>query len=172
MLFSRTSGKLALGVVVSVISIGVPTCFPDALPVNQTRNLRQANGEIYPLGLWVNDYLAAQVSSSVLRILIEERLGYNITETVTGSGSDALYALMGCSNPTTVADRGCGQPITYHHINLENWYASDLAELQAQFPAMAPINAGSMGYVGQQSVFIPKDVQRTALQEAGAWDTV
>ena len=168
-LFSGSVFRLVLFVVVTA----VPSCFPDGIPVTQRRNLRQGNDE-FPLGLWVNDWAAAYVTSAVVHILIEERLGYNVNETGPGPGSlNAFYALMGCSNPMDLDDRGCGPTTTYNHINMETWaeaYAAEWAEIQSQFPAMAPINAGSMGYGGQTSVFIAKDVQRRAFQQTGIWD--
>ena len=173
-LFSGSPFRLALLVVVTLTRVAVPTCFPDGIPVSQRRNLRQANDESYPLGLWVNDWAAAYVTSAVVHILIEERLGYNVNETGPGPGSlNAFYALMGCSNPRDLDDRGCGPTTTYNHINMETWaeaYAAEWDEIQSQFPAMAPINAGSMGYGGQTSVFIAKDVQRRAFQQTGIWD--
>ena len=116
----------------------------------------------------------------------EERLGYNAVE--TGPGPDTLsgyFALMGCTDTANLADRGCGgvdgPKITYNHVYLEAWsegYTSQWDLIQRQYPAMAPVNSGSMGYDGSAGSFFPKVILDEALRREGAmldyyrgWDT-
>ncbi|CAE7379167.1 No66 [Symbiodinium natans] len=110
-------------------------------------------------------------TSAVVRILIEERLGYKVVEQGPGPGTlNAFYALLGCTSPLNLTDRGCGAPVTYSHINMETWaegYANEWNEIQARFTSIAPINAGSMGYVGKASAFIPQRVREQAYFQDG-----
>ena len=60
---------------------------------------------------------------------------------------------------------------TYHHVNVETWadgYRSELDLIQAQYASMAPVNLGSMGYVGRGGGFVPRDVLSQALQDGTA----
>ncbi|CAE7657643.1 unnamed protein product, partial [Symbiodinium microadriaticum] len=72
----------------------------------------------------------------------------------TGPGPSTLsgfYALLGCKAPGNSSDRGCGQPVTYNHINLEAWsegYLNEWKLIQSQYASMAPVDVGSMGYDG------------------------
>ena len=147
------------------------TCLPDAIAPSQRQPLRHANGESYPLGLWISDWAAGYVTSAVIHILIEERLGYAVNETGPGPGAlNAFYALAGCVDPMNLEDRGCGPQVTYNHINLETWgegYTTEWEEIQREYPSMAPIDVGSMGYSGQTSLFMPKRSQQEAYDQLG-----
>eukprot|EP00439_Symbiodinium_sp_Y106_P051899 s2250_g6.t3 len=120
------------------------------------------DGESYPIGLWVNDWDAAYVTSGVVHILMEELLGYNVIETGPGPGTlNAFYALMGCARPLNLSDAGCGSGVTYNHINVEQWsedYAKEWSEIQAKYPSRAPLDLGSMGYDGAISAYFPRSV--------------
>ena len=90
-----------------------------------------------------------------------------------GPGPDMLscfYALLGCKTPLNSSDRGCGQPVTYNHINLEAWsegYQNEWKLIQSQYASMAPVDLGSMGYEGTSSVFIRQTVRSRAYHEDG-----
>ena len=91
----------------------------------------------------------------------------------TGPGPSTLsgfYALLGCKAPGNSSDRGCGQPVTYNHINLEAWsegYLNEWKLIQSQYASMAPVDVGSMGYDGSASFFIRQTVRSHAYHEDG-----
>ena len=101
----------------------------------------------------------------------QEMLGYNTELKGTGGiAMDAFYALMGCTNPLGNADRGCGRSVTYVHINVEAWqegYVDEWAQVQAQYPKVAPKNLGNGGYSGTTAMYVPLAVQQKAYQAEG-----
>ena len=44
----------------------------------------------------------------VIRILIEEKLGYHVKESEVGSAVEQFYAMANCARPSEFTDRGCG----------------------------------------------------------------
>ncbi|CAJ1437912.1 unnamed protein product [Effrenium voratum] len=146
-------------------------CLPDAVLPQSRENLVN-KGESYPVGLWPGDWAAAFLVTKLVRILIEEKLGFNVTE--NGPGGDSLsgfYALTGCVTPNNLADRGCGQAsVTYNHASLEGWtygYARDWDYLQVTYPSTAPVNLGNSGYYGSVTMYVGSTVIRNAYESEG-----
>jgi len=129
-------------------------------------------GETYPIGLWLtSDYPAARLSSKLIQIVAEEKLGYSTI--LKGAGTlaqDAFYALMGCRSPLDGVNRGCSGDATLVHINVEAWrmgYADEFEKIQAQYPEVAPKLVGSMGYSGFSGWFVTSEVQQKAYEAEG-----
>ena len=55
----------------NLFQVGAPACLPNPRSLSQRRNVTH-DGESYPIGLWVNDWDAAYVTSGVVHILIED----------------------------------------------------------------------------------------------------
>ncbi|CAE7834478.1 unnamed protein product, partial [Symbiodinium sp. CCMP2592] len=146
-------------------------CLPDAIDASQRRNLTRGDGASYPVGLFTLNWAASLVTTGVAHVLIEERMGYNVLETGTGSGTiEGFYALFGCLQPNNITNRGCGPSVTYSHIALEAWpetYVSEWAEVIKQNPAMAPVILGSMGYDGTTGIFFPSSSLNSAYYTEG-----
>lgn len=148
-------------------------CLPNATAEVDRRDLvNEVVGESYSIGLWkTGNYAAAHLTTAVVQIMVEEMLGYNTELKGTGGLTmDAFYALMGCTNPLGNADRGCGRSVTYVHINVESWregYADEWAQVQAQYPKVAPKNLGNGGYSGTTAMYVPLAVQQKAYQAEG-----
>ena len=53
------------------------TCLPDAVAVDQRRNLTNIAGESFPVGVAVFTWASAGLTSAMIEILTEEVLGYN-----------------------------------------------------------------------------------------------
>ena len=73
-LFSTLHGMLAVAFVLvslSLFQVGAPACLPNPRSLSQRRNVTH-DGESYPIGLWVNDWDAAYVTSGVVHILMED----------------------------------------------------------------------------------------------------
>ncbi|CAE7233751.1 unnamed protein product [Symbiodinium natans] len=156
-------------------------CLRDAIDFSQRQNLTRGDqvGESYPatrpfshtVGLWEGDWAASFVTTAVARILIEERMGYNVVTNGPGTGTvTAFYALVGCLRPNNIADRGCGQTVTHNHVVLEAWpeaYAAEIQEVESLYPSMAPVSLGSMGYDGTTGIFFPSKILDSAYHDAG-----
>ncbi|CAE7346983.1 unnamed protein product [Symbiodinium natans] len=147
------------------------SCLPEAIDIAERKYLTNLYGESYPMGVYVGNWDASFLTSHLLKIIVEERMGFHAE--VTGPGPDTLscfYALLGCKAPGNSSDRGCGQPVTYNHINLEAWsegYQNEWKLIQSRYASMAPVDVGSMGYEGVSSHFIRQSVRRQAYHEGG-----
>lgn len=84
---------------------------------------------------------------------------------------DGFYALTGCTTPLTIGDRGCeGVTKTYTHASVEVWsegYKTEWDFLQENYPHLAPINVGNMGYNGKVSYYFSKEVRDAAWEGEG-----
>lgn len=60
-----------------------PMCFEHAIPAQNRKSLQGASGP-YPIGVWVCDWPAAYMTSAMVRILLEEILGFHVVETGPG----------------------------------------------------------------------------------------
>jgi len=147
-------------------------CLPNAVPPQDRRNLVNTDGEQYPLGVWVPDWSAAKVTSAIMEILVMEKLGYNISKGEGAGTPDQFFAMTGCTTPTDVADRGCGDgpTRTYYHLSVEGWtwnYGGLWTQIQENYPATAPRILGSSGYMGVAGQFVASDVVDAAIQTEG-----
>jgi len=148
-------------------------CFLDAIAESALKDLvNLEKGESYPIGLWiVADYSAAHLTSRVVQIMIQEKLGYKVAlKGPGGLSQDALFALSGCTTPKDANDRGCGSATTYAHVSVEvltAGYLDALKWIQEQYPQMAPKNLGNIGYDGESELFVPSAVQSKAYEAEG-----
>eukprot|EP00435_Cladocopium_sp_Y103_P056023 s328_g18.t1 len=148
------------------------SCLPGAVQLAERKNLKNPQGESYPLGIWVPDWAAGYAVSAIAHVLIEEMLGYNVVEKGPGPATpDAFYALAGCETPTVINRRGCSDSMSiYCHVSLEGWttaYQSSWDDIQRDYPATAPLNLGTMGYVGRVSAFLTSELQEEAYYSEG-----
>lgn len=146
-------------------------CF-DSRP--ELKDLIDAAGNSYPIGIWVNDWATGHLTARVVQIVIKEKLGYNVE--LKGPGAltlDGFFALTGCTSPGDPTDHGCGDPVdrvTDVHINVEVWtsfYQLVWDELQRKYPDRAPRNLGNMGYYGSTAFYVPSGVQERAYDAEG-----
>ena len=111
------------------------------------------------------------MASGVVRIILEEFLGYNVVEHGPAATTLAgFYALTGCAAPNNITHPACDQPLTYNHIMMESWsegYAKDWQQIQAQYPSRAPVDLGSIGYEGISGYFLPKVISDGAYNQDG-----
>ncbi|CAK8998651.1 unnamed protein product [Durusdinium trenchii] len=158
-----------------VISLVVPlvcgTCLDSGIPPSERKNLENANGDSYPLGIFVPDWAASWAANVLVATIVEEIFGYNVS-LVKGTGTvSGFYAVSGCVDPTAVGDPGCGSGnVTKHHIVMEAWtagYPLVWETLQNEYAGVAAKNLGNMGYEGLTSTFIPKPVQQEAYRTQG-----
>lgn len=101
-----------------------------------------------------------------------EKLGYNISKGEGAGTPDQFFAMTGCTAPTDVADRGCGDgpTRTYYHLSVEGWtwsYGGLWTQIQENYPATAPKILGSSGYMGVAGQFVASDVVDAAIQTEG-----
>jgi len=160
-----------------VLSLLVPTaastCFEDAVPASDRRNLVNVDGETYPVGFFIGNWAAGYAANVMAAILTEEILGYNVHMNFDAPGPgqvDAYFGLTGCRTYNDVSDRGCDQGATRYHIQMEGWMGVNTQDwnfIQTTYPTMGPKDLGSMGYDGFSTTFLPKPAQQNAYSTAG-----
>lgn len=167
------AGLLTLSAVAAVFFIAPlvkSLCFPDGVPESQRVNLTNSDGESYPVGIWVPSWAAGVSTSAVMRLLVQEKLGFL---TVLGGGPatvDGFFAIAGCESPTDLSDRGCNGKHSYYHVHLEGWtagYSHIWNQIQQEYPDTAPQNLGGMGYSGLSGIYIPREVIESAYDQEG-----
>lgn len=163
---------------------GLPngTCFEDAIEEELRKNLTNMEGESVPVTFLLAGWSSAQVTSSVIEILISEILGYVIAiePRVPASSLDSVYSMLGCATWWNSTSRGCETRKTKHHMMIDSWYRSfshvinSLAEIYME---EMPINAGDMGYPGETGGYLPaaavneaRNASGLALEYYANWD--
>ena len=74
---ARSESWLFIAQLALVSSTLTSTCLPEAVAVDQRRNLTNIAGESYPVGVGVFTWASAELTSAMIEILTEEVLGYN-----------------------------------------------------------------------------------------------
>eukprot|EP00913_Durusdinium_trenchii_P030009 g28121.t1 len=105
-------------------------------------------------------------------LMIREVLGFHAqVDPKMGSGGDTfLWALAGCTDFNDGASRTCGTQETTIHVSVDSWlggYTLTQNELAAKYPQLAPEDLGSMGYSGQNSIFVSQAVHTAAYSDSG-----
>ena len=105
---------------------GLPnsTCFDIAIPENLRKNLTTPEGESVPFTVLLAGWSSAQVTSSVIEILLTEIMGYNIAigNQPPASSAEAIYCMLGCSTWWNQTNRGCETRKINHHVMVESWH--------------------------------------------------
>lgn len=105
---------------------GLPngTCFDTAIPANLRKNLTTPQGESVPITFLLAGWSSAQITSSVIEILLTEIMGYNIAigNRPPASSVDSIYCMLGCATWWDTTNRGCETRKITHHVMVESWY--------------------------------------------------
>lgn len=154
-------------------------CFPDAIPQNQRHNL-QIGGKEIALGVEDYGWVSAKLVEEVFLILVTERLGINADLYETSYDTEGfLFRMMGCRNPslwwstytsTAVYQPYCDIDDADTHVALEAWAPNvpwSIPWMKSTYPQYAPIDLGSIGYPGQEGIYVPRNVFATAIEAEG-----
>jgi hypothetical protein len=159
--------RLSLAALLVVPCAG--TCLDDGILSAQRRNL-SAGTQSMPLGIVVPTWDSAAVASYVFKILAEEVLGYNVEllEGI-GSGPRIVDILANCDTldhcleqrAEGTADSAVGQ----WHLFFEVWPApsNQRDQYDQMLPERAPVDLGSIGYVGREGPYISQEVLNDTL---------
>ena len=117
-------------------------------------------------------------SSSLLNeltvMLIREVMGFHaqIDSRVGKNGASPIYALAGCADfdAESESDKNCGTQETNIHVSMDSWvgsYPSTQQSFAREYPNIAPEDLGSMGYSGEESMFVRRSVLDAAYSDTG-----
>eukprot|EP00929_Paragymnodinium_shiwhaense_P063111 TRINITY_DN31548_c0_g2_i3.p1 TRINITY_DN31548_c0_g2~~TRINITY_DN31548_c0_g2_i3.p1 ORF type:complete len:1076 (+),score=49.28 TRINITY_DN31548_c0_g2_i3:174-3401(+) len=143
-------------------------CLDDA--ASRRENITVA-GVSMPLGLWPGNWASSLLSSHVFLIVAQEVLGI---ETTMGEGSDyellRMDALGGCHMPHggCLEDPSKDAAERRHHVGLEMWSDRQVNhDWMTKRSDRAPVDLGSIGYLGTQGTFIEASVVDFAMNTEG-----
>ncbi|CAK9062706.1 unnamed protein product [Durusdinium trenchii] len=118
----------------------------------------------------------AWASSALLNeltvMLIREVLGFHadIAPQVGASGASPIYALAGCVDFDHATEKNCGSQETQIHVSVDSWvgsYASAQNNFAKEYPRIAAEDLGSMGYSGEESMYVSQEILHAAYSESG-----
>ena len=108
-------------------------------------------GESYPVGIWQGSWSYSAAFTALIKIGIEEKLGYNAVWQPRGLEGDGIYALAGCTDPkyfdpqtytSNFSQKGCGPKVTRTQImvGMSNgtYVAEAMQNIQQHYPHMLP----------------------------------
>ena len=126
-------------------------CLQDGVIPQERKNLFNPAGESYPVGIWQSDAIYSEVFTAIIKIVIEEKLGYNAVWQNRADFQACIYALAGCTDPEyfdpetnkgTFSKKGCGPTVTRTQIVVSMWNSTYVAEamqnIQHHYPHMLP----------------------------------
>jgi len=176
-------GALAMSVLFAALLVpavaehanGLPngTCFSNAIPEADRKNLTTAQQESIPFTFLLASWTSAQVTSSVIEILASEIMGYNVAvdPQVPASSVDGIYALLGCSTWWNGTSCGCEDRKIKAHVMVDSWYrlccTHNLQEVQEKYKEEAPKHGGNMGYLGDAGAYVSEAPRVSAKNTSG-----
>eukprot|EP00434_Breviolum_minutum_P042187 symbB.v1.2.037536.t1/scaffold5565.1/size25819/1 len=124
-------------------------CLQDGVPSSERKSLFHSAGGSYPVGIQPTHWGYSQFFTALMKISIEEKLGYHAMW--QARGNQGIYALAGCTDPmyfnpetytSTLSEKGCGPNFTRTHIVVGMWNSTEVAEamqnIQHHYPHMLP----------------------------------
>ena len=104
--------------------------------------------------------------------MIREVLGFHaeVDPTVGGNGASPVFALAGCTDFNDKDNRVCGVQETTIHVSVDSWigsYASTQNQFAKEYPRLAAEDLGSMGYAGEESMYVSRAILQAAYSESG-----
>ena len=112
---------------------------------------------------WASSTLLAEMTA----VMIREVLGFHahVDPTVGGNGASPVFALAGCTDFNDKVNRKCGTQETTIHVSVDSWigsYASTQNQFAKEYPRLAAEDLGSMGYVGEESMYVSQAILNAA----------
>eukprot|EP00435_Cladocopium_sp_Y103_P035383 s344_g9.t1 len=147
-------------------------CLSDAVPELERKYIQADQGQDIPVGLLECNWVTSGLMTTMVQIWVEEVLGYHaeIPPQIGATGASPVWALAGCTNFDDANDKGCGQNETKIHVSVDSWVDSYGAQQEAfmkEYPQIAAIDVGSMGYAGEESIYVSKAIIDDAQNDVG-----
>eukprot|EP00435_Cladocopium_sp_Y103_P062842 s332_g24.t1 len=147
----------------------------NAVPDTQRSYIKDVTGEDVEIKLVAYDWPSAEFVTSLSQILIQEALGYKakIHDTRPFSVLEAILSLTGCNDLACEKQNPSSHDahVTHDaHVVLESWlgaYGGDYEAFGERHPDKVPADLGSMGYAGEEAMFVSPSVMEEAYEASG-----
>ena len=132
-----------------VIRCSGELCLLQGIPSSQRTYMLNGAAENVAVKLMVFNWPAAELLSTIAKLLIEEALGYHAVfdDLRPIANIEVVQGLAGCS------DMDCNQTqMNDKHVALDVWLGSAGADVELfmqRHPTIAPEDLGSLGYAGR-----------------------
>ena len=134
--------------------------------------LQDDAGNNIPIGLFEMAWESNSLLIHMAALMIREGLGFHaqVNPTVGGNGGSQVFALAGCTDFNDKANMECGTQETTIHVSVDSWigsYASTQNQFAKEYPRLAAEDLGSMGYAGEESMYVSRAILQAAYSESG-----
>ncbi|CAE7677752.1 unnamed protein product, partial [Symbiodinium sp. CCMP2456] len=149
-----------------VIGCSGELCLLQGIPSSQRAYVLNGAAENVAIKLMVFNWRAAELLSTIAKLLIEEVLGYHAVfdDTRPIANIEVVQGLAGCS------DIDCNETQKDKHVALDVWLGSAGADVELfmqRHPATAPEDLGSIGYAGEEALCITGKLLDEAYEVSG-----
>lgn len=127
-----------------------------------------------PIGIFESNWASSWLLNKLTEMLVQEVMGYHakVDPRMGANGASCFYALPGCMDfdNKIVAEKQCGINETTLHISVDSWvgsYASAMDQFNKEFPRIASVDLGSMGYAGEESMYVSQAILNDAYGDSG-----
>ncbi|CAK9062498.1 unnamed protein product [Durusdinium trenchii] len=153
-------------------SIAQELCLDDGVPESQREYIQDDAGNNIPIGLFEMAWESNSLLIHMAALMIREGLGFHaqVNPTVGGNGGSQVFALAGCTDFNDKANMECGTQETTIHVSVDSWigsYASTQNQFAKEYPRLAAEDLGSMGYAGEESMYVSRAILQAAYSESG-----
>ncbi|CAJ1374394.1 unnamed protein product [Effrenium voratum] len=146
-------------------------CLSDGVPEESRSYILDDLGKSIPIGFLKGAMPSSDVLTEMLVLMVQEGLGFHAAVHVSANPTAPIYALAGCIefDYFTYMMR-CQVNETQVHVAVDAWigsYAKAYRQFETDYPASSPVDLGSMGYAGEDSMYISQRVLQAAYQAEG-----
>ncbi|CAK8991648.1 unnamed protein product, partial [Durusdinium trenchii] len=165
---------LRLAVVLLGLTVGqagAELCLDDGVPESQRKYIQDDSGNDIPIGVIECGWASSTFLNNMALMMIQEVLGFHavIDPRVGASGASPIYALAGCVDFDNAKEKNCGSE-TKIHVSVDSWSGTHAAAQQKfakEYPRLAAEDLGSMGYSGEESMYVSHEILHAAYSDSG-----
>ncbi|CAK8995298.1 unnamed protein product [Durusdinium trenchii] len=166
--------RLAVLLLCGLKGFGSELCLEDGVPESQRKYIQDGAGIDIPIGIFESNWASSWLLNKLTEMLVQEVMGYHakVDPRMGANGASCFYALPGCMDfdNKIVAEKQCGINETTLHISVDSWvgsYASAMDQFNKEFPRIASVDLGSMGYAGEESMYVSQAILNDAYGDSG-----
>ncbi|CAK9093024.1 unnamed protein product [Durusdinium trenchii] len=155
-----------------MVGFGAELCLDDGVAESERAYIQDDGGNNIPIGVFEMAWASSTLLAEMTAVMIREVLGFHahVDPTVGGNGGSPVFALAGCTDFNDKVNRKCGTQETTIHVSVDSWigsYASTQNQFAKEYPRLAAEDLGSMGYVGEESMYVSQAILNAAYSESG-----